>query len=83
MTESQLNSEIAGLKQLLANSKDEVSDALEAVLLASTDADAATAALVAQSAALADVLAQREGWRELLADCEAQLEALAETGEED
>ena len=82
MTESQLTGEVAGLKQLLANSKDEVADAMEAVLLASTDADAAVAALVAQNAALADVLAERAEWRTLLADYEAQLEALAETGED-
>ena len=82
MTESQLTGEVAGLKQLLANSKDDVADALEAVLLASTDSDAAVDALVAQHAALADVLAEREGWRTLLADYEAQLEAIAETGED-
>ena len=82
MNESQLTGEIAGLRQLLANSKDDVADALEAVLLASTDADAAVGALVAQNAALSDVLAEREGWRTLLADYEAQLEAIAETGED-
>lgn len=75
MTETELTTEIAGVKQLLSAGDGEVLQALEA-LLGATDADGLVEIVAEQAEALADVLARRGELRELLAAYEEQLAAL-------